>query len=119
MLPFLVRLRAWKKSTSPQQLLCHNSAHWRPKFAECLESLGLTPLSFRPYSIRRGGATYWFGRLGSLDRVVVLGRWQAQRTAWIYINEGMAAIAERQVPHATLRPFLTIFKAGCNKPRFT
>ena len=115
----LTWLRAWKRSASPRQMLCPSAAVWRSKFSECVNAVGLSHFPLRPYSLRRGGATFWFAKHGSLDRVIVLGRWQAQRTARIYINEGMASIAEMSVPHSTLRPFLTIFKAGCTKPRFT
>ena len=88
-------------------------------FSRCLEAVGLAELSFRPYSLRRGGATRWFSKHGSLDRVIVLGRWQAQRTARIYINEGLGVLAEMAVPKATLKAFLTIYKAHGSKPRFT
>ena len=112
-------LLAWKKSSSSQQLLCPTASAWRAKFSECIDAVGLSTLSFRPYSLRRGGATYWFGKRGSLDRVVVLGRWQAQRTARIYINEGMASIAEMTLPKTALKPYLTFFRAESHKPRFT
>ena len=112
-------LKAWKAKSSPQQLLCSSHSTWRTRFSECLAGLGLEPLSFRPYSLRRGGATHWFSKHGSLDRVVVLGRWQAQKTARIYINEGLSAIAEMSLPRAKLKPYLTIFKAGVQKPKFT
>ena len=115
----LLWLRVWTKKAMPESFLCPPAAHWRAKFAERLRDLDLIALSFRPYSLRRGGATYWFSKHGSLDRVVVLGRWQAQRTARIYINEGLATMAELTLPHRKLRPYLTIFKAQSHLPRFT
>ena len=36
----------------------------------------------------------YFGRHGSLDRLLVQGRWASSKTARIYINEGLAALAE-------------------------
>jgi hypothetical protein len=111
-------LKKWKGSVDSRTLLCPSSAQWRAKFSECLEAIGLASFSFRPYSLRRGGATHWFAKHGSLDRVIVLGRWQAQRTARIYINEGLAVMAEMAIPKAQLRPFLVIFRANSHKPRF-
>ena len=111
-------LLKWKRQSGSQQLLCPNSSQWRDRFARCLSSLGLASFDFRPYSLRRGGATYWFSQHGNLDKIIVLGRWQAQRTARIYINEGLAAIAEMALPRAKLKPFLTIFKSMSHKPRF-
>ena len=65
---------------------------------------------FRPYSLRRGGATFWFAKHGSFDRLLVQGRWQAPRTARIYINSGLTALAEATVPASKLRGFQTIYK---------
>ena len=112
-------LKAWKLKAKPHQRLCPSNSSWRSRFSECLAALGLEHLSFRPYSLRRGGATHWFSKHGSLDRVVVLGRWQAQKTARIYINEGLSAIAEMALPKQKLKPYLTIYRAGFHKPRFT
>ena len=36
----------------------------------------------------------YFGRHGSLDRLLVQGRWASSKTARIYINEGLAVLAE-------------------------
>ena len=83
-----------------------------------MEALNLCALNFRPYSLRRGGATHWFSKHGSLDRVIVLGRWQAHRTARIYLNEGLAVMAEMAIPKSHLKPFLVIFRANSSKPRF-
>ena len=47
---------------------------------------------YKPYSIRRGGATSHFIACGSLDRVVVRGRWAQAKTARIYINSGMMTL---------------------------
>ena len=84
-------LKLWKQQSSSFHKLCDTAAKWRAMFSRCLEAVGLAELSFRPYSLRRGGATRWFSKHGSLDRVVVQGRWQAQRTARMYINAGLAA----------------------------
>lgn len=115
----LLWLKAWKKAATPQEMLCSSPAHWRSLFAQCVNSLGLSDLCFRPYSLRRGGATHWFSKHGSLDKVVVLGRWQAQRTARLYINEGLSSIAEMTIPKAKLKPFLTVFHSSSPKPRFS
>ena len=36
----------------------------------------------------------YFGRHGSLDRLLVQGRWASSKTARIYINEGLAVPAD-------------------------
>ena len=115
----LLWLKAWKQKAPVHANLCDIPARWRSMFVSCIQALGLESLQFRPYSLRRGGATHWFSKHGSLDRVIALGRWQVHGTARIYINEGLSAIAEIAIPKAQLKPFLTIFCTGSPKPRFT
>ena len=111
-------LKAWKNSVPLQTSLCDSPSRWRAMFAQCLQAVGLSDFNFRPYSLRRGGATHWFAKHGSLDRVVVQGRWQAHRTARLYINEGLSMIAEMAIPKSEIKPFLTLFRTGSTKPRF-
>ena len=108
------RLRQWK-STRISYLV--PSAHmWRSKFSEYLQALGLAQFDFRPYSLRRGGATFWFTRHGSLDRLLLQGRWSAIKTAKIYINSGLATLAEMRLPIPKLRGFTAIYTSSLNHP---
>ena len=77
-------LRLWKQSASPHDYLTAKPHQWRSMFSECLDQLKLSPWHFRPYSLRRGGATFLFTKCGSLDRVLLAGRWTAVKTAKIY-----------------------------------
>ena len=76
---------------------------------------------FRPYSLRRGGATFWFGRHQSLDRLLIQGRWASQKTARIYLNEGLAMLASMHLPksHPNLRPFLNIYTQTARNLNFS
>ena len=67
---------------------------FRRRFAELLSFCGLDGLGYMPYSLRRGGATTLFRETANLELVMVQGRWQSQRTARIYVNDGMAAAKE-------------------------
>lgn len=71
---------------------------WRKLFSDTLDSLGFSHLQFRPYSLRRGGATFQFRQEGCFDRLMVHGRWHALKTTRLYINEGMSILAELAVP---------------------
>ena len=84
----------WKKSVPANTPLCPPPHHWRKMFADGLKCLKLEAFGFRPYSLRRGGATHWFRHHGSFDKLLVQGRWAAQKTAKVYINEGLAILAE-------------------------
>ena len=99
----------WKKSVPDPDLLAPSSSQWRALFAKCLEQLHLSNFGFRPYSLRRGGATCWFHRHGNFDKLLVLGRWQAAKTARIYINDGLAMLAELKLPQKHLQPFQQVY----------
>ena len=71
-----------------------------------LSALKLESFAFRPYSLRRGGATHWFRHHGSFDKLLVQGRWAAPKTAKIYINEGLAILAELNLSEKPLKPFV-------------
>lgn len=106
----------WKSQVSPPCKLVPSHASWRQTFSKYLQALDLESYAFRPYSLRRGGATFWFQKHGSFDRLLVAGRWQAARTARIYLNEGLAMLAETKVPVKNLKPFLTVFQNSINTP---
>ena len=92
------RLYAWKAAVSKRTQLVGSSYAWRKMFNDVLKALKIDRFDFCPYSLRRGGATHFFGLHGSLDRLLLLGRWQSQRAARIYLNEGMAVLAEIDIP---------------------
>ena len=108
------RLRQWKQSSD--LILVGPAQTWRTKFSEYLTALSLDSFQFRPYSLRRGGATFWFGKHGSFDRLLVQGRWQAPKTARIYINSGLATLAEMNVPVKKLRGFQSIYRKSLSQP---
>ena len=56
----LRRLWQWKRATSPGTSLCPQPHQWRKMFNDTISSLGLTEYQYRPYSLRRGGATFYF-----------------------------------------------------------
>ena len=104
-------LQQWMSLASSHQRLCPPAARWRKLFKTCIEALHLEPLDLRPYSLRRGGATWWFCQHGNLDRVMLLGRWQAQKTARLYLNESRAVLTEMQLGpfQHFLTPYRTFF----------
>ena len=88
------RLHQWKQGASSEALLTGPAHQWRKRFSEVLDAVGLVDFDFRPYSLRRGGATHFFQRHGQFDSLLVLGRWNAAATARLYINSGLAVLAE-------------------------
>ena len=89
-------------------------------FNQALEALGISDFKFRPYSLRRGGATFFFAKHQNLDRILLQGRWHTQKSARIYINEGLSVLSEMKIPpqDSKLKPFLTVYKSFLLRPIF-
>ena len=113
-------VKRWKQMAKPTQLLTPPPAKWRALFNQSLEALKLSQLGFRPYSLRRGGATFWFSKHQNLDRILLQGRWSTQKSARIYINEGLAILPSMQIPLAdnSIKPFLQVFNSTVHRPLF-
>ena len=93
---------------------------WRGLFSDCLKALGLEQFGFRPYSLRRGGATWWFSKHHSLERILIQGRWSAVKTARIYLNEGLAMLARTSIDfkQPRLRSYIQVFYGTVKSPTF-
>ena len=105
----LQHLWVWKQRVPENTFLTLKPHAWRNLFADCIRKLKLEAWEFRPYSLRRGGATHLFVKGGSLDRVILAGRWTALKTAKIYINSGLAMLTDIQIPKTLLTPFHRLF----------
>ena len=114
--PVLQLLWEWKKTVPPHTFLTLKPHGWRSLFGECLSKLKLDKWEFRPYSLRRGGATHLFVKCGSLDRVLLAGRWTAIKTAKVYLNSGLAMLTELQIPKTLLSPFHSVYKKILTQP---
>ena len=109
----------WKQSVKPQAMFVSSVSVWRDLFAQCIDALQLGLFQFRPYSLRRGGATLWFSKHGSFDKLLVAGRWQAAKTAQTYLNEGMAVLADMKLPNKTLLPCVRVFHNQVSPPHLS
>ena len=103
-------LYRWKCQAKPHDFLTSKPHAWRNLFNRAIEGLKLQEFAYRPYSLRRGGATFFFQHHGSFDRLLVQGRWGAAKTARIYLNDGLAQLSEISVPNSHLRPFLLLYQ---------
>ena len=83
-------------------------------FTKATEALKLNDLHLRPYSLRRGGATFWFNQHGSFDKLLVQGRWAAARTARVYLNDGLAQLADMSLSNSVLIPYVNLYRRSPN-----
>ena len=79
---------------SPQQ--------FRTKWNKMKHSLDLTSFRYLPYSLRRGGATWFFRTCGSFSQTMMRGRWQHLKTCKLYISEAQLALSQVTLPRVTL-----------------
>ena len=67
-----------------------SSQAFRQQFKKLCHDFGLDHLQFRPYSLRRGGATDFFQKTLSMEATLLRGRWESSRVAKLYINDGLS-----------------------------
>jgi integrase len=101
------------------KLLPNGGGDFRKVFSSLVEELDISDWGFRPYSLRRGGATEHFRAFNSLSATTVRGRWASAKMARIYLNDGLATLAgfsfEKQ--HAKLCFFQKLCVQTCTMPR--
>eukprot|EP00435_Cladocopium_sp_Y103_P032808 s562_g8.t1 len=60
-----------------------SGAAFRKRFAELCRVFDIERLGFRPYSLRRGGATDLFQRSHSMECALIRGRWESSRAEFL------------------------------------
>lgn len=75
---------------------------FRTKWNKMKQDLGLSSYRYLPYSLRRGGATWFFANSGSFSQTMMRGRWQHLKTCKLYIAEAQLALSQVALPRTTL-----------------
>ena len=89
--PFAILVQAYVHNRmGGDRLWSKKGSEFRSCFSRLIDLCGLDSHRYKPYSIRRGGATHHYRVCGSLDKVVTMGRWNALSTARIYIQEAQS-----------------------------
>lgn len=90
----------------------HSGQSFRDKFRSVLNFFDLARFEFKPYSLRRGGATYLLQEGVPLDVILLRGRWRSLSVARLYLEDGLA-----QIPTIRLRSsekqLLNAYAAEC------
>lgn len=76
-------------------------AAFRTKWNAMKAKLGLQAFRYLPYSLRRGGATWFFRCTGSFSQTMTRGRWQHIKTCKLYIAEAQTTMASIALPQTT------------------
>jgi len=69
------------------------AAHYRKLFDAAVRAVSL-PSTFKPYSLRRGGATWHFRLHGKMSLTMEIGRWSQLVTARTYVNTALMEITQ-------------------------
>ena len=92
-------LRAWCLDTEAcNELIPVSQTSFRRHFSRLLCDLSLHDFGFKPYSLRRGGATFHYNRHASWPQLCLLGRWMSEKTCRVYVHAAMAALADSRFP---------------------
>ena len=89
-----------QKRAMSDPLYLQGGPEFRKQFASLL-SFFRFPSSFRPYSLRRGGATAHFRKHGQMERTLIKGRWASTGAARQYIQEGLSVLAQLKISNYT------------------
>ena len=84
-----------------QPLWSFSGQAFRSHFDAYLRRFKIQELGFRPYSMRRGGATWILQSTGSMELALLKGRWGSHRVARIYIADGLSKLPDLLLPDAT------------------
>ena len=93
--PILGRLLATLAADhQASDLLCNVAEAAVRHFFEVANATFGLPLRYRPYSLRRGGATHDYLAHANLGKTVLRGRWGSLATARVYINDGLSVLSQ-------------------------
>ncbi len=81
---------ATRRSSDQLPLWSSSAAAFRKRFNALCLIFGLQTMAFRPYSLRRGGATHLFQTTNSMEVALLRGRWESTRVARIYVSDALS-----------------------------
>lgn len=85
---------ALKHQLHQEMLPCWNKSGtaFRTLFQQAVVAVGAGHLGMRPYSLRRGGATYEMQSHGLMEKTLLRGRWKNSNIARLYICDGLSLL---------------------------
>ncbi|CAE6967009.1 unnamed protein product [Symbiodinium sp. CCMP2592] len=92
----------WDRASPGGLLYAKTPLVFRREFAALVRAVGLDPVEYLPYCMRRGGATFFYQRSQSLGQTMIQGRWKDQTTARVYVDDARATLVQLLLPsHVT------------------
>lgn len=99
-----------------QNLPCwpYSGSSFRALFQRALSALEADHLGMRPYSLRRGGATFEMQSHGLMEKTLLRGRWKNSNVARLYVCDGLSMIPRLRLPWSAkhkIAQFSAVFTA--------
>ena len=80
-----------------QKLWPHSAQAFRDRFESYMKFFNIQHLNMKPYSLRRGGATFLLQEGLPLDCILLRGRWKSLGVARLYLEDGLSQIPQLRV----------------------
>lgn len=81
-----------------QKLWSHSAQAFRQQLQSYLHYFRLCHMGFKPYSLRRGGATLLLQQGVPLEAILLRGRWKSVDVARLYLEDGLAQLPCLRIP---------------------
>ena len=119
--PLVLNILGTLKSTHcharGQKLWPFSANHFRQTFQAYMRFFRLCHLQMKPYSLRRGGATFLLEQGLSVELILLRGRWKSLGVARLYLEDGLAQLPQLRISPAD-RAKLQTFADQCPKTAF-
>ena len=102
-----------------QPLWPHSAQRFRQFFQQYNMFFRIAHLKLKPYSLRRGGATFLLQCGQPMESILLRGRWKSLAVARLYLQDGLSLLPTLKVPAenlATLNRFASESPSTAFKP---
>lgn len=86
-----------EKHSEGQRLWPYSAQSFRNRFEQYMRFFRIAHLRMKPYSLRRGGATFLLQEAVPLDVILLRGRWRSLGVARLYLQDGLAQLPQLRV----------------------
>ena len=85
-----------------QRLWTASGQSFREQFKSYLRFFRVCHLDYKPYSLRRGGATFLLQQGMPLEAILLRGRWKSLSVGRLYLEDGLAQLPSLRIPPCDL-----------------
>ena len=113
-LKLLDTLWACRKQFPGQKLWSSSGQAFRNQLQRYLRYFRVCHLEYKPYSLRRGGATFLLQQGVPLEAILLRGRWRSVSVARLYLEDGLAQLPSLRIPHLDLQRITQYASQSCS-----